>query len=90
MTLLASMFLLVFVRVDRLRPEYWLVPVLFIAAELSSGSLEAVGRITMLGLPVRLAPGQPAVGRCSPSVADGLGRAVHDGRGVAFGGYWVP
>ena len=50
-TLLASVFLLVFVRADRMRPEYWLIPVLFIGAELSSGSLEAVGRITMLAFP---------------------------------------
>ena len=51
LTLLWSVFLLVFVRVDRLRAEYWLVPVLFILAELSSGSLEAVGRVTMLAFP---------------------------------------
>ncbi len=51
LTLLWSAFLLVFRRTDRMRFEYWLVPVVFIAAELSSGSLEAVGRITMLAFP---------------------------------------
>jgi hypothetical protein len=50
-TLLWSVFLLVYVRADRLRLEYALVPVLFMAAALSSGSLEAIGRITMLAFP---------------------------------------
>jgi hypothetical protein len=50
-TLLASIFLLVFSRVDRLRLEYVLIPVAFIGAVLSSGTLESVGRYTMLAFP---------------------------------------
>jgi hypothetical protein len=89
-TLLASVFLLVFVREDRLRPEYWLVPVVFIAAELSSGSLEAVGRITMLAFPFVwiLANRRSAlIRRMWPLVSVGLFTLI----GVLqFGGYWVP
>lgn len=90
LTLLASVFLLVFVRADRMRPEYWLVPVLFIAAELSSGSLEAVGRITMLAFPFVWI----LASRCSivarrlwPIVSVGLFTAIAL---LSFGGYWVP
>ena len=90
LTLLASVFLLVFVREDRMRPEYWLVPVLFIAAELSSGSLEAVGRITMLAFPFvwilanRRSRVTPAAW---PLVSVGLFTLVAV---LQFGGYWVP
>lgn len=90
LTLLASVFVLVFVRADRMRPEYWLVPVLFIAAELSSGSLEAVGRITMLAFPFVWI----LASRCSivarrlwPIVSVGLFTAIAL---LSFGGYWVP
>jgi hypothetical protein len=89
LTLLASVFLLVFVREDRMRPEYWLVPVLFIAAELSSGSLEAVGRITMLAFPFAwiLANRGSAVRRTWPLVSVGLFTLIAV---LQFGGYWVP
>lgn len=89
-TLLASTFLLVFVRVDRLRPEYWLVPVLFIAAELSSGSLEAVGRITMLAFPlVWILANRRSVfaRRAWPMMSVGLFAIIAV---LQFGGYWVP
>jgi hypothetical protein len=88
-TLLASVFLLVFVRSDRMRPEYWLVPVLFIAAELSSGSLEAVGRITMLAFPFVwiVANRGPTVRRIWPIVSVGLFTLISV---LQFGGYWVP
>lgn len=89
-TLLASVFLLVFVRVDRLRPEYWLVPILFIAAELSSGSLEAVGRITMLAFPfvwILANRRAPAFRRAWPVVSVGLFTLIAV---LQFGGYWVP
>jgi mannosyltransferase PIG-V len=88
--LAASTFLLVFVRVDRLRPEYWLVPVLFIAAELSSGSLEAVGRITMLAFPfVWILANRRSVfaRRAWPTVSVGLFAIIAV---LQFGGYWVP
>jgi hypothetical protein len=88
--LAASTFLLVFVRIDRLRPEYWLVPVLFIAAELSSGSLEAVGRITMLAFPfVWILANRRSVfaRRAWPAVSVGLFAIIAV---LQFGGYWVP
>ena len=88
-TLLASVFLLVFVRADRMRPEYWLVPVLFIGAELSSGSLEAVGRITMLAFPFMwiLANRGGVARRTWPVVSVGLFTLISV---LQFGGYWVP
>jgi hypothetical protein len=90
LTLLASVFLLVFVREDGLRPEYWLVPILFIAAELSSGSLEAVGRITMLAFPFVwiLASRRSGVARRTwPLISVGLFSLIAV---LQFGGYWVP
>ena len=89
-TLLATTFLLIFRRVDRLRPEYFLVPVLFIAAELSSGSLEAVGRITMLAFPLVwiLANRRSLFARRAwPAVSAGLFAIIAV---LQFGGYWVP
>ena len=89
-TLLWSVFLLVFIRVDRMRPEYWLIPVVFIAAELSSGSLEAVGRITMLAFPyVWILANRRSLfaRRAWPVVSAGLFTVVAI---LQFGGYWVP
>jgi Mannosyltransferase (PIG-V) len=90
LTLLWSVFLLVFVRVDKMRPEYWLVPVVFIVAELSSGSLEAVGRVTMLAFPyVWILSNRRSLfaRRAWPVVSAGLFTALAI---AAFGGYWVP
>ena len=90
LALLCTTFLLVFVRVDRMRPEYWLIPVLFIAAEVSSGSLEAVGRITMLAFPLVwiLANRRSLFARRAwPMVSIGLFMTVAL---LSFGGYWVP
>lgn len=89
-TLLASVFLLVFVRADRVRIEYALIPVLFIGAELLSGSLEAVGRITMLGFPLVwiLASRRSTLARRAwPTVSIGLFAIIAI---LSFGGYWVP
>jgi hypothetical protein len=89
-TLLATVFLLVFVRVDRIPLEYALIPVLFIVAELSSGSLEAVGRITMAAFPLVwiLANRRSIVARRAwPMVSVGLFAIVAV---LSFGGYWVP
>jgi hypothetical protein len=89
-TLLWSVFLLVFVRVDRMRPEYWLIPVLFIAAELSSGSLEAVGRVTMAAFPFAwiLASRRSLFARRAwPAISAGLFALIAV---LQFGGYWVP
>ena len=90
LTLLWSVFLLVFVRVDRMRPEYWLIPVLFIAAELSSGSLEAVGRVTMSAFPfVWLLANRRSIfaRRAWPLISAGLFTLIAV---ASFGGYWVP
>ncbi|HEY7701855.1 MAG TPA: mannosyltransferase family protein [Candidatus Limnocylindrales bacterium] len=90
LTLLATTFLFVFVRADRMPLEYTLVPVLFIAAELSSGSLEAVGRITMAGFPLFwiLANRRSVFARRGwPMVSVGLFAIIAI---LSFGGYWVP
>lgn len=90
LTLLWSVFLLIFRRADRLRVEYWLVPVVFIAAEISSGSLEAVGRITMLAFPyVWILANRRSlfVRRAWPLLSMGLFTVVAV---LSFGGYWVP
>jgi hypothetical protein len=50
-TLLLSVYLLIYVRVDRIRPEYWSVPVLFLSLALLSGSLESIGRYATLAFP---------------------------------------
>jgi hypothetical protein len=89
-TLLWSVFLLVHVRVDRLRLEYALVPVLFIAAAMSSGSLEAIGRITMLAFPYVwiLANRRSWIARRAwPLVSVVLFTAV---AALTFAGVWVP
>lgn len=90
LTLLWSVFLLVFVRVGRMRPEYWLIPVMFIAAEFSSGSLEAVGRITMLAFPYAwiLADRRSLFARRAwPATSAALFTVIAI---LSFGGYWVP
>jgi hypothetical protein len=90
LTLCWSVFMLVWARRDHLRFEYFLIPVLFIAAELSSGSLEAVGRVTMLGFPYAwlLAKRRSLFARRAwPMLSAGLFTAIAI---LSFGGYWVP
>ena len=90
LTLCWSIFMLVWARTDRMRIEYVLVPVLFILAELSSGSLEAVGRVTMLAFPFvwLLANRRSLFARRSwPMLSAGLFTAIAI---LSFGGYWVP
>lgn len=90
LTLLATVFLLVFARVDRMRVEYMLIPILFIVAELSSGSLEAVGRVTMAAFPLvwLIANRRGIVARRAwPLVSVALFTLVAL---LSFGGYWVP
>ena len=90
LTLCWSVFMLVWARRDHLRVEYFLIPVLFIAAELSSGSLEAVGRITMLAFPyVWLLANRRSLfaRRMWPILSAGLFTAIAI---LSFGGYWVP
>jgi hypothetical protein len=90
LTMIWSVALLIFRRVDRLRLEYFLVPVVFIVAELSSGSLEAVGRITMVAFPYAwiLANRRSLFARRAwPVISAGLFVVIAI---LSFGGYWVP
>jgi hypothetical protein len=90
LTLSWAVFMLVWVRRDHIRLEYALIPVLFIAAELSSGSLEAVGRVTMMGFPYvwLLANRRSVFARRSwPILSAGLFTLIAI---LSFGGYWVP
>jgi hypothetical protein len=89
LTLLWSVWLFVYRRGSGVRAEYMLIPALFIAAELSSGTLEAVGRVTMAAFPYAwlLASRRGAFRRAWPTVSAGLFVAVAL---LSFGGYWVP
>ena len=90
LTLLATTFLFVFIRVDRIPIEYALLPILPIVADLLSGSLESVGRHTMAGFPLLwiLANRRSiAMRRGWPIVSAGLFAIVAV---LSFGGYWVP
>lgn len=89
-TLLWSTYLLVFVRVDKMRAEYVLVPVSFMAAAILSGSLESVGRITMSAFPLVwiLASRRSALAtRVWPAVSLALFTAVAL---LTFSRVWVP
>ena len=90
LTLLATTFLFVFIRADRIPIEYALVPILPIVADLLSGSLESIGRHTMAGFPLLwiLANRRSvAIRRGWPIVSAGLFAIVAV---LTFGGYWVP
>jgi hypothetical protein len=85
-----AVFLWVFMRRDRLPLHYAVVPVLFLGAELSSGSLEAVGRVTMAAFPyVWLIAARRSIfaTRVWPIVSVGLFALIAV---LSFGGYWVP
>ena len=49
--LLAAVFLLVYLRADRLRLPYAILPVLYLGLAFASGSLESIGRYVMLAFP---------------------------------------
>jgi hypothetical protein len=49
--LLCAVFLLVYLRADRLRLPYAVVPVLYLGLAFASGSLESIGRYVMLAFP---------------------------------------
>lgn len=90
LTLLASVYLLVFSRVDRIRLEYVLIPIVFIAAVLSSGSLESAGRYTMLAFPyVWILAGRSSwlARRAWPMISVALFTLVAV---LSFAQYWVP
>jgi hypothetical protein len=88
--LLGSIFLLVFSRVDQIRIEYLLIPIVVIVLVLFSGTLESVGRYTMLAFPLVW---------IAANRGSWLGRRVWPGISVAlfasfavlsFSLYWVP
>lgn len=87
--LLWSVFLLIFRRVDGLRLEYWLVPVVFLVALISSGRIESVGRITMAFPFVWILANRrlPFVRQAWPVISAGLFTLIAL---LSFAGYWVP
>lgn len=89
-TLSATVFLFVFARHDRIPTPYVLLSALFLVALLVSGSLESVGRITMLAFPLVwiLANRRSLLARrVWPMISAGLFMLVAL---LSFGGYWVP
>ena len=86
---LAASFALVYLRVDRMPLAYALVPILYIALSLSSGLLEAIGRITMLAFPYVwiLARRSNGFRAAWLPVSAGLMTLVSV---LMFGGYFVP
>jgi hypothetical protein len=89
-TLLGSVFLLVFARKDRIPPEYLLIPVVFIGAAIATGSLESVGRYTMLAFPLSwiLASRRTAISRgVWPVISAVLFTLIAV---LSFALYWVP
>jgi hypothetical protein len=89
-TLCWSVFMFMFRRGSGVRAEYLLIPVLYIAAELSSGTLEAVGRVTMAAFPyawLLASPRNAAWRRAWPVVSGLLFIVIAQ---LSFGGYWVP
>jgi len=90
LVLAVAIFLLVYVRSDRIPLAYALLPILTIGLELSSGLLEAVGRITMLAFPYAwLLAGRRSgwFRRAWPMLSAGLMTLI---RVLIFGGYYVP
>lgn len=87
--LLWSVFLLIFRRVDRLRLEYVLVPVVFILALVVSGRIESVGRITLAFPYVWILANRRSVivRRGWPVLSAGLFTVIAI---LSFAGYWVP
>jgi hypothetical protein len=89
-TLLGSVFLLVFSRTDRLRLEYVLIPIVIIVVALSSGTLESIGRYTMLAFPYAwiLSNRNGWLGRRAwPVISTALLAILAT---LSFGLYWVP
>ena len=85
-----AIFLLVYVRADRIPLAYALLPVLTLGLAFSSGLLEAIGRITMLAFPyawILAGRRAPAFRRAWPVVSAGLLTVLAV---LMFGGYYVP
>jgi hypothetical protein len=88
--LVASVGLLVFVRVDRIPPAYVLVPLLSLATLFATRNLESIGRIVLLSFPYAWI----LASRSHPAWRYGwpiLSAALLFGLSVAtFAGAWVP
>jgi len=90
LVLAVAIFLLVYLRSDRIPLAYALLPILTIGLELSSGLLEAVGRITMLAFPYAWILAGRRSGwfrRSWPMLSAGLMTLIAM---LMFGGYYVP
>lgn len=88
--LCASIWPLVYARVDKLRLEYALIPVLFIGATFVSGNLESIGRYATTAFPIfwLLAARRSVFWRRGwPALSAGL---LGIFALLSFGGYWVP
>ena len=85
-----GVFLLVYLRHDRIPLEYGLIPILTLGLEFSSGLLEAVGRIAMLAFPyawILAGRRAPWFRHSWPIVSAGLMTLFAV---LMFGGYYVP
>jgi hypothetical protein len=90
LVLAVALFLLVYLRPDRIPLPYALLPILTLGLEFSSGLLEAVGRIAMLAFPYAwLLAGRHAswFRRAWPLLSAGLMMLFAI---LMFGGYFVP
>lgn len=88
--LCASIWPLVYARVDRLRIEYASIPLMFIGATFLSGNLESIGRYVTLAFPIFwLLAGRRSMGwrRGWPVLSAGL---LGIFALLSFGGYWTP
>jgi hypothetical protein len=87
--LCATLFPLVYARVDRLPLEYVMIPILALGVVFASGNLESVGRYASVAFPLSWLIARRSVfwSRVWPMLSAGL-------LGVfallSFGGYWVP
>jgi len=89
-TLLVSVFLLVYVRHSSVRLEYALIPILYLVVVIGSGLLESVGRYAMLAFPytwILASRRHPAFAAAWPPLSAGLLGVFSL---LAFAGYWVP
>jgi len=88
--LLVAVFLLVFVRRDRIPAPYVSVPVLFLGMVFASGSIQSIGRLLMPAFPYQwiLAGRRSALGRVGWPVASTL--LLFGLSTVMFAGWFVP
>jgi len=89
-TLLVSVFLLVYIRHSSVRLEYALIPILYLVVVIGSGLLESVGRYAMLAFPytwILASRRHPAFAAAWPPLSAGLLGVFSL---LAFAGYWVP